>query len=201
MRKRTLWTSVLMGFSLLVVTAYTANANPPGTAGDADLAWLTGADAVGFADIGAVIFGKGGGKGGGGDATPTPEPTPLPEGCTSCPAMFVRSIVVGANKNPDGSTYATCRVVMWDEQGNEIEGATVLHEWSGAGSGQVVDDTAPNPPFATSTLITFNDGPKCKGRNPSQVYTCSVLDAVSANYTYVPASNWETSDSDEACTP
>jgi hypothetical protein len=137
-----------------------------------------------------------GGSGGGGGGTP-----PMPEPCVGCPPMFVRSIVVGAGKNVSGSTYANCRVIMWDENGNTLEGVSVLHEWSGAGSGQVVDETAPNPPYATSTLVTFNDGPKCKGRNASQIYTCTVLDAASADYTYVPASNWESADSDEACTP
>lgn len=144
--------------------------------------------------------GKGGGKGGG-NATATPEPTAVPEGCLTCPSMFVRSIVVGASKYPNGTTYANCRVVMWDEAGNQLEGINVLHEWSGSGSGTEVDVTAPNPPYATSTLISFDNGPKCKGNNASQIYTCTVLDAWSDEYTYVPAMNWEDADSDEACTP
>lgn len=138
-----------------------------------------------------------------GGSPPTPEPpTPEPpEGCTTCPAMFIRSIVVGANKDINGSTYATCRVVMWDAAGNQLEGINVLHEWSDSASGTEIDMTAPRPPYATSTWVTVNNGPKCQGKNASRIYTCTVLAAWSDDYTYVPTSNWETSDSDEACLP
>lgn len=152
---------------------------------------------------GTDLYAKGGKKPKNPTATPAPTavPSPPPQPCVGCPEMFVRSIVVGANKNPNGSTYATCRVVIWDENGNTLEGINVLHEWSGSASGTEVDVTAPQPPYATSTWITVDNGPKCKGRNASRTYTCTVLDVWSDDYTYVPANNWEDSDSDEACTP
>ena len=200
MKSIRLVTGSLMGLVLLAGLALAANADVSGSVLNAS-GLQSEAELVVFQPeaAGEELNGRGGGGKPPKNPTATPGPTAAPQGCLTCPPMFVRSIVVGANENPSGSTYATCRVVMFDEAGNQLEGINVLHEWSGSASGTEVDVTSPHPPYATSTWITVDNGPKCKGKNPSQIYTCTVLDAWSSDYTYEPASNWETSDSDDAC--
>lgn len=136
--------------------------------------------------------------------TATPAPTATP--CSTCPAIHVLNVNVGGGKNANGSTYSVCRVFVKrvdapDEPGNQLAGATVVHRWTGAVTATQTDVTAPHDPYGVSTWVRVDNGPKCSGGSPAQVYTCTVLDVAMPGYRYAPEFNVVSSDSDDACSP
>jgi hypothetical protein len=145
-----------------------------------------------------ALAGKGkGGGGGGGGASPTA--TPLP--CEACPEIHVLVMHVSGSKTQSGS-QGVCRVFVEDALGNLITGAQVDIQWSGAVSGSGSALTQPHPEFGQDTpsaVIYSAPGPRCKGGNPSVIYTCSVVHVSKEGYRYAPENNNETSDQDDAC--
>lgn len=135
---------------------------------------------------------------GGATATPTSEPPPS---CTGCPVIKVNNVHVGGwtTYGPVG-TAANCRVIVTDDAGNQIAGALVEVMWSGAYVGPDSALTIDYPDIATQAIMEVSSSDKCKGGNPSVIYTCTVTDVSHPEYTYDASQNLQTTDSDDACT-
>jgi len=116
--------------------------------------------------------------------------TPIP---VNIPVMFVYNIDIIAIDNGDGTYSAEVVVTIKDDSGSPAvltDAATVIGEFSGASSSDVVGDTN------GSGQVTFLSDPANKVK-----WTFCVVNLVKVNYGYDPALNIETCDSIEVFTP
>ena len=133
--------------------------------------------------------------------TATPEPTATPVPCSGCPSIHIGAVHAGGGEI-QGGTEGICRVIINDAAGNQIAGATVDIAWTGAYEGTDSGITTPftDPVGPTQALFRVETSKRCKGKNPSVIFTCSVTGVFHPDYTYVPGNNVQDTDSDDACT-
>jgi hypothetical protein len=113
------------------------------------------------------------------------EPTTLSGGGGGSPEMFVNDIAMSGRTSPSKNCWGQANIWITDEDGANVEGATVTVEWSGAVSGTMQGVTDADGKTLRESLGVKNGG----------VFTCTVTDVVKSGYTYNPSLNVETSDS------
>jgi hypothetical protein len=110
-------------------------------------------------------------------------------GATEPPAgaavMHVDDIAM-ATKSGGPNVNAIATVIVIDDQGSPVEGATVSGQWSG------LTTDSDNGQTDGSGRVSFNSD---RLKKPSGIFTFSVSDVVRAGSDYNPGSNNETSDS------
>lgn len=139
--------------------------------------------------------GHGGGPGAG--PTPTPEPTPIP--CEGCPEMHVAFLVTSYGSTSN-DTYGSCRAGIVDAAGSLLEGVDVTFEMTAPWEGQYTTTTVElNSGFGNYQAQVVNRKPDknaCGKRGNPVTMTCTVVGVYHPEYTYTPALNLETSETD-----
>ncbi len=114
-------------------------------------------------------------------STGGPPPPPPPGG-----EVFVADIVMSTSSAGGNRTRGTAVVLVHDDTGAAVSGATVSGDWSGLTSGPV-------------SAVTGTDGRATLQskwvRNANGTFTFTVTDVAAAGYAYNPSLNVETSDS------
>ncbi len=102
--------------------------------------------------------------------------------------MSVNSIAMSLTVNKPGTSSAKAAVRLLDVNGQPVSGATVTGNWSG-----IVGQTGASLVTDATGLATFTS--PTAGKNARGNFTFTVTGVSRSGYTYVPASNLETSDS------
>ena len=135
------------------------------------------------------------GKGGGGkppkDPTPVPEPTAVP--CDDCPAMHLS--VVNAVYFEEGSGLRqACNVEVRDAMGAQVDGADVTAVMTGDWEATLTETTADQGNSDFYAVFGPRDRNGRCGKKGLGSFTCTVTDVTHSDFTYVPASNTEDSE-------